>query len=62
MKKWMWVLIAIVAILIFLVVRVLSNLDAIVASVIESSGSKALGTEVSVSARDTFTDRRQCGD
>ena len=48
-KKILWVVLALVVILGILVWRVFANLDAIVASIIETEGSKALGTEVAVS-------------
>jgi uncharacterized protein involved in outer membrane biogenesis len=48
-KKTLWVVLAIVAVLAILIWRVFANLDSIVAGVIEDSGSKALGTSVSVS-------------
>jgi len=48
-KKVMWVGIALVLVVVILIARVVSNLDAIVASIIEEEGSSALNTEVTVS-------------
>lgn len=49
MKKVLWVLLALLILGGILIWRVVANLDAIVAGLIEDAGSSALGTEVAVS-------------